>query len=47
MHWEHILSELRTNGANNYSLWFGPLNNHATNHHIVAYLHKAASTNVA
>ena len=33
-------SELRANGANNYRLWFGPLNDKTANHHIVACLHK-------
>ena len=42
-----VLSELRTNGANNYPLWFSPLNNEPANHHVVARLHKAASTDVA
>src|SRR4029078_6142854 len=41
-----ILSELGTYGANNHPLWFGPLNNEASNHHVVARLHKAASANV-
>ena len=42
-----ILSELRAYGANNYPLWFGPLNNEATNHHVVARLNKGARTDVA
>ena len=42
-----ILSELRTNGANNYPLWFGALNDEATNHHVVAGLYKRARTDVA
>ena len=42
-----ILSELRTYGANYYPLWFGPLNNEAANHHVVACLNKGARTDVA
>ena len=40
-------TELRTNGTNNHPLWSGPLNNETANHHVVARLHKAASTDVA
>ena len=42
-----ILSELRANGANNYPLWFGPLNNEAANHYVVACLNKGARADVA
>ncbi len=42
-----MLSELRAYGANNYPLWFGPLNNEAANHYVVACLHKGARTDVA
>ena len=42
-----MLSELRTNGTNNYPLWLGPLNNESANHHVVTRLNKAASTDVA
>jgi hypothetical protein len=41
-----ILSQFRANGANNYSLWFGAVNNEAAYHHVVAGLHKAASASV-
>ena len=40
------LGELRANGANNYSLWFGPLNNESANHHIVARLNKGARADI-
>ena len=42
-----ILSELRTNGPHNHSLWFRPLHNETANHHVVTCLHKAAGANVA
>src|SRR5436309_855672 len=42
-----ILRELRPNRANNYPLWLSPLNNEPSDHHIVASLNKAASTDVA
>ena len=42
-----ILGKLRTNGANNYSLWFGPLNNEAANHHVVACLNQGAGRDVS
>ena len=42
-----ILTELRANGANNYSLWLRPFNDEATNHHVVAGLNKGARTDVA
>src|SRR5262249_5702450 len=41
------LTELRANRTNNHSLWCSALNNEATNHHVVTYLHKAASADVA
>ena len=41
-----ILSELRAYGTNNYPLWFGPLNNEAANHHVIARLNKGACTDV-
>jgi hypothetical protein len=41
-----VLSELRTNRADNDSLWFGALNDKATNHHVVADLHKGTRTDV-
>ena len=42
-----ILSELRAYGANNYSLWFRPLNNETANHHVLACLNKRARGGVA
>ena len=42
-----ILGKLRTNGANNYPLWFAPLNNEAANYHVVACLHKGARRDVS
>src|SRR5436190_2107513 len=42
-----ILTELRANGADNHSLGLSALHNKATNHHVVARLHKGARTNVA
>ena len=42
-----ILSELGANGANNHSFCLRPLNDEPANHHVVACLHKAASTNIA
>ena len=42
-----ILSELRAYGTNNYPLWFGPLNNETSDHHVVACLNKGARTDVA
>ena len=42
-----ILSELRAYGTNNYPLWFGPLNNEAANHYVVACLNKGARADVA
>src|SRR5205814_4173992 len=41
-----IVSELRTNGANNYSLWLSPLNNEAANYHVVAFLNEGARRDV-
>src|SRR5437660_7875559 len=40
------LTELRANGADNHSLWFGPLNNEPSNHHVVARLHKGTRGDV-
>src|SRR5947199_8773065 len=36
------LTELRANGADNYSLWVRALDNESTNHHVIALLHKGA-----
>ena len=49
MHWECYteVQQLGTYGTNNHPLWLSPLNNEPANHHVVAGLHKAASTNVA
>jgi hypothetical protein len=41
-----VLSELRTNGTNNHPLWFGALNDEATNHHVIAGPDKGARTDV-
>src|SRR6266404_5775522 len=38
------LAELRAYGAQNYLLWLCPLNNKTANHHVIARLHKGAST---
>src|SRR5437667_94163 len=40
------LTKLRPNGADNHSLWFGPLNNEPSNHHVVARLHKGTRGDV-
>src|SRR5436190_640623 len=40
-------SKLRANGANNDILWCDPLDDEASNHHVVVCLDKAASTDVA
>src|SRR5437763_1495854 len=42
-----ILRELRANRANNYFLWFGPLNNEAANLYVVACLNKGTGRNVS
>src|SRR5438477_225499 len=42
-----VLSKLRPNGANNYLLRLGPLDNEAANHHVVTCLNKGASRNVS
>src|SRR5262249_58787955 len=41
------LTELRANGAYDHSFCSRTLDNEATNHHVVADLHKSASTDVA
>ena len=41
------LSELRANGTNNDHLWLHPLDDEASNHHVVGCLDKAASADVA
>ena len=40
-------NELRTNGPNNDWLWFAPLDDETSNHHIVVCLDKATSADVA
>src|SRR5580765_3439598 len=40
------VSEFRANGANDDSLWLAPLDDEASNHHIVGCLDKAASADV-
>ena len=40
-------SELGANGANDDSFWFGAFNDEATNHYVVAGLHKGARADVA
>ena len=40
-------TELGTYATHNDSLWLSPLDNEASDHHVVARLHKAASANVA
>src|SRR6476660_586205 len=42
-----VLTELRANRADNDSLRFSALNDKATNHHVIADLHKGARTDVA
>src|SRR5207253_9104952 len=42
-----ILSELRANSTHNHPLWLSSLDDEPANHHVVARLHKGASTDVA
>ena len=41
-----MLSELGAYRANNYPLWFGPLNNESANHQVISGLDKASRANV-
>src|SRR5215831_240463 len=41
-----IMREIRANGTNDDSFWFGAFNDEATNDHVVAGLHKGARTDV-
>ena len=43
----HVDVELRTNGTNNDSLWFGSLNNESANHYVVACLNEGACADIA
>src|SRR2546430_733764 len=45
--WNSVLSELRANGAYDNSLCSPALDDESANHHVVAGLNKAASTEVA
>ena len=45
--WNTILTELGANGADNHSLWSASLHDETANQHVVARLHKGASTDIA